>query len=93
MKPKNKKQAYKVFELLEQKTRAVIMARHGMMSPNDYGEYFNLSIELDDNILEEAFGTSDLVKLGRKWGLLKDNKSKKKRIKIKRKIKRKKVKC
>jgi len=89
MKPKNKKQAYKVFELLEQKTKAVILARHGAMPAKDFGEYFNLSLKLDDKILEEAFGTCDLVKLGKKWELLKKEKTKKKRVKIKRKIKRK----
>ena len=71
MKKINDKKAARIFKLFEERTRCLILARHGYVGVNDWGRYFEKSLELDDKIIEELFGTSDLVALGSKWGLLK----------------------
>ena len=73
IKPKSKQQAFKVFELLEQRARAQVMARYKPFAQgNEFANYFDMYLKIDDKIMEEVFGTSDLVKLGYRFGILCD---------------------
>ena len=68
-----KKTALKLAKLVEQWTRAEAMARYGNYHSCDLGyEDFNTAaIVAEAKIRKLLFGTSDLVKLGHAWGLLK----------------------
>ncbi len=97
MKPKSKKQAEKIFKLIDQRVRCVILARHGQIGVDFWGDYFNKALQYEDDIIKELYGTSDLVKLGIEMGILKPDQappkpSKKKKIVIKKKKKRIKIK-
>ncbi len=76
-----KSQARHIIKLLEQQTRAIIMSRLGKINPAKFADYFEISLRKMDELREYIFGTSDLVKLGYKWKLLKkkQKKSKKRR--------------
>ena len=57
-------------KLLRQWTRAEIMSRLSTF-PNRYAsDFFSKKIEIEDEIREFLYGTSDLVALGKKWKLL-----------------------
>ncbi len=60
----------KLYALLEQRTRAEIMSRHcPFFNWPDWGQmYFDMQ-EIDNQIRELLYGTSDLVKLGHRWNL------------------------
>ncbi len=50
------------------------MARHGNFGRSlEFGDYFLDFIERRDKLRKYIFGTSDLVKLGVRWGILKSN--------------------
>ena len=95
IKPKNKKQAIKVFELIEQRVRAQVMARlkpfGPRLGPKEHLDYFSIALKLDDDLLKELYGTASLVDLGYRFGLLSDEdfkpkaKPKKKKVLKKRK--------
>lgn len=70
MKKISEKKAARIFRLIEERTRCLVLARHGYIGVNAWGNYFNKAIQLDDRINEELFGTSDLVELGNRWGML-----------------------
>jgi len=57
-------EAIHIIELLEQWTRAEIMARFGPFKSLEYADYFRTKIEKEDELREYLFGTSDLTKLG-----------------------------
>jgi len=61
----------KIVELLEQWTRAEIMARYGYLNSPGSADYALIKIEKEDEIRTLIFGTSDLVKLGLQWKILK----------------------
>lgn len=65
-----------VFALIEQWTRAEIIARHvpfnELKCNSEYQSYCHLHIQLEDKIRQVLFGTDDLVELGIRWGILKD---------------------
>jgi len=63
-------------DLLEQWTRAEIMARLASLPPTDYANYYVIKMNLEDDIRQLLFGTKDLVQLGLKWNMLKRYKSK-----------------
>jgi hypothetical protein len=71
----------KIKKLINQQTRAEIMARFGQFNNLDFANYAYRKVELDDEIRVFLFGTSDLVELGERWGLLKprERKGKKRR--------------
>ena len=63
-------------KLLRQWTRAEIMSRLSTF-PNGYAsDFFSKKIEIEDEIREFLYGTSDLVALGKKWKLLAEKKPK-----------------
>lgn len=71
--PKNikKSQAKHIIELVEQATRAEILARLGPSRFPEYADWYAVKLEKQDELLKYIFGTSDLVELGRKWKILK----------------------
>jgi hypothetical protein len=74
MMPEDRKELY---ALIEEWTRCEIMARFGPFWP-ECGEYSLTSVAKEDAIRELMFGTSDLVRLGKRWGLLKEYEKKRK---------------
>lgn len=79
-----KKQVIKAIKLIEQWTRAEIMARHGFARNFEFGDYAMIAIEKENEIREVLYGESDLVALGEQWGILKPRLSD---VKRKKKIK------
>lgn len=63
-KKKKRKKTFTLHELVEQWTRAEVMARMAPLGITDTTEYAMLEVELRDRVREHAFGTSDLVELG-----------------------------
>lgn len=59
----------KLRRLVEQWTRAEVMARHCPFSQLEFIDYANKEVVLRNKIRKFLFGTSDLVKLGYKWNL------------------------
>jgi len=66
--------ANKLWKLVEQWTRAEIIARFGRFDNLEFAEYFRTKIDKEDEIRELVFGTSDLVQLGTRWGILPEKK-------------------
>jgi hypothetical protein len=64
-----KEKRKKLYALLEQWTRAEVMARVGDVAGLGYADYYLTHIELEDGIRKLMFGTSDLVELGKKFKL------------------------
>lgn len=62
----------KLVALIEQWTRAEIMARFGQLCNRGDICYAHIQIEKADEIRKLVYGTDDLVVLGEKWGILKD---------------------
>jgi len=60
----------KALELLEQWTRAEIMARHAYLG-SDSVDYAHIKIKKEDELRTLIFGTADLIKLGLEWKILK----------------------
>ena len=73
----------KIYTLLEQYTRAEIMARLVPLGSADTGRYYRSGVEIMDEIRYLMFGTDDLVALGIDWGLLKSRHKKKKKRSMK----------
>jgi len=82
MKKAERKQLYK---LLKQWTRAEIMARHGICKGMSFGDYFKISLEKVDKIRKLLYGSSDLIELGIKWGIMEPESNVEKRKKMRRK--------
>lgn len=76
-----KEQAIKVLKLIRQWTRAEIMARHGEFNNLEFGNYFQIKLEKENEIRKILYGTDDLVALGEEWDLLKPRGSDAKRKK------------
>lgn len=76
----SKQTMIKVLKLIKASTRAEIIARHGDCKGLGFGDYFQEHIKLDNKIRELLYGSSDLVTLGLKWGLLKEKDRTKERI-------------
>lgn len=72
-----RKQARQLVKLLEQWTRAEIMARCAPLGWPDAGDYHFQKLEIENKIRRGLFGTDDLFSLGQKWCMLKDKKHKK----------------
>jgi hypothetical protein len=71
------KQRRKLVKLVEQWTRAEIMARLGGFRNLDFVDYSLKKVEKENEIRELLFGNSNLVELGEYWGLLKPRKEQK----------------
>ena len=65
----------KVIELVEQMTRAEILARLGSIASDI--DWYAIYLAKKNERQVYLFGTSDYVALGNRWGLLKENKKKK----------------
>ncbi len=74
-----KKQALHILSLFEEMTRAEIMARHGYSKGMEFGDYAMMQIEKMDELRKYIYGTDDLIALGFEWGILHDQKDKKRR--------------
>ena len=69
-----KEEAEHIVQLLEQITRAEIMARLGPRTSFVFGvtkHWSTIQLETEEELLEYVFGTSCLVELGLRWELLK----------------------
>jgi len=74
-------QRKELLKLIEQETRAEIMARLGRFDNLEYLDYARIQIEKKDEIRELVFGTSDILILGDMWGLVKPKRHRKKKKK------------
>lgn len=72
-------QRKELLKLIEQWTRAEIMARLGRFDNLEYLDYAQIQIEKKDEIRELVFGTSDILVLGARWGILKEKRNRKKK--------------
>jgi len=82
-----KSEAQKIYSLLNQWTRCEIISRHGQFDNLEFAQYAVKKIEIENRIRKILYGSSDLVRLGIKWELLKPKikrRKKKKRDKNKR---------
>jgi len=70
------KQRKKLLALIEQWTRAEIMARIGRFDNLEYLDYFRIKLEKEDEIRQLCFGESELVVLADRWGLAKPRRKK-----------------
>ena len=73
-----KSEALHILKLIEQMTRADVIARLGRFDNLEFADYAMISIEKRDELLEYLYDTSSLVELGNMWKLLKKKKKKKK---------------
>jgi hypothetical protein len=75
MKPSKRKELY---SLIEQQTRCYIMARLKPLGWQEAADYDLMAREKLDKIRELMFGTSNLVELGQRWGIVEKYKQKQK---------------
>lgn len=61
-----------LYALIEKWTRVEIMARFGYLSNPGGIDFARIQVETIDEIRVLLYGTDDLVALGEKWGILKD---------------------
>ena len=66
-----KSQARHILELIEQATRAEILARFGRFDNLEFTDWYMIRLKKQEELLEYIFGTSSLVELGHRWSLLK----------------------
>jgi len=64
-------QRKELIKLVEQWTRADIMARFGRFDNLEYLDYARIKLEKEDEIRQLVFGESELVILADRWGLAK----------------------
>ena len=84
-----KSQAKHILKLIQEMTRAEILARLGPFKFPEYADWYMVSLKKREELLEYIFGTSCLVELGYHWDILKKKKSSRKRIKMKKRKKKK----
>jgi len=65
-----KSQAKQILKLIEEATRAEVLARHGPYRFPEYADWFGVALEKREELLEYIFGTSSLVELGKRWKIL-----------------------
>ena len=68
-----------LIRLITEWTRAEIMSRFGRFDNLEYADYFRIKIEKEDEIRQMLFGSSELIVLGKQWGLVKDKPTRRKR--------------
>jgi hypothetical protein len=64
-----KSEAVKMFKLYRKMTKMEVAARMGVLGFPGCVDFANKKVELENKLREFLFGTSDLVKLGRKWNI------------------------
>ncbi len=67
--------------LIEQWTRAEIMARFGQFDNLEFADYAQIQLDKKDEIRQLVFGESELVVLADRWGLVKPKRNRKRRNK------------
>jgi len=67
-----------LLKLIEQWTRAEVMARLGRFDNLEFADYARIEIEKRDEIRRLLFDTDSLVVLGERWGMLKSRQREKK---------------
>lgn len=78
----NREDRKELYTLIEQWTRCEIVARLSPIGWPDCGDYHFQMIDKQNKIRELMFGSSNLVELGERWGILqKINKKKEQRKK------------
>ena len=77
-----------LISLFESKVRYEIISRHmDLKNIETLGlssDPFTLKLQMDNEIMEFLFGSSDLVRLGLQWGILKEHPKKTKKKKAKK---------
>lgn len=68
------KQAKKLLKLVKAHAKAEVVARFGKMPKDVYTCAVNEMVKRSDELREYALGTSDMVRLGKKWGIIKKKK-------------------
>ena len=68
-----------LIRLITEWTRAEIISRFGRFDNLEFADYFRIKIEKEDEIRQLLFGSSELVVLGKQWGLVKDKPTRRKR--------------
>ena len=76
-------QRKEILRLIEEQTRAEIMVRFGRFDNLEYADYFRIKLEKEDELREFIFGTSDLIELGTRWGLIKEKHNRRKKARRK----------
>ena len=64
-------QRKELIKLIEQWTRAEIMARFGRFDNLEFADYAVIKLKKEDEIRQLVFGESELVVLAERWGLIK----------------------
>jgi len=83
-----KKDAEFIWKKLEEWTRCDVMARIGRFDNLEYADYAIRAIKIEDEIREFMFGSSELVVLGRMWGMVEDKRNRKKKNKKKKTLRK-----
>lgn len=76
-------QRKELLKLIEQWTRAEVMARFGRFDNLEFGDYAMIEVEKRDEIRRLIFGTDDMLVLGARWNMLKERQKEEKRRKKK----------
>ncbi len=79
-----KKQIKKLLKLLKRYTKSSAIARHGPIDDLSFAEAKVEAIKTLDEIRELLYDTSNLVKLGMRWGLFYEREDQKQAHKIKK---------
>lgn len=83
-----KKEAVKMFRLYRKMVKADVRSRLPSTAFPSYADWAMMRVELDTELREFLFGTSNLFELAEKWGMIKPtSKSEERRQKKKRKKK------
>jgi hypothetical protein len=77
-------QRRQLLRLIEQWTRAEIMARLGRFDNLEYADYFRIKLDKEDEIRQLLFGESELIQLAYKWNMISESESKSRQRKKKR---------
>lgn len=72
-------QRKELVKLVEQWTRAEIMARLGRFDNLEFADYAQIELEKRDEIRQLVFGESEIIRLAERWNLIKSKRRKKKR--------------
>jgi len=72
-------QRKELLKLIEQWTRAEIISRFGRFDNLEYADYYKIMLDKKDDIRQLVFGTSDILVLGDRWGLIKPKQKKRRK--------------
>ncbi len=72
-------QARKILKLIEEWTRADVMARIGPSAGLEFADWYTIKLEKADELRELIFGTSCIVELGKLFDIIKTKKRRKKK--------------